>query len=58
MNTKPKLKRIFLSPPHMGGEEMRFIEQAFESNYLATLRPLPISALSCYVTAVNLNPNL
>ena len=34
-----KKKRIFLSPPHMGGEEMRFIKEAFESNYIAPLGP-------------------
>jgi len=34
-----KLKRIFLSPPHMGGEEMRFVQEAFESNYIAPLGP-------------------
>ena len=28
-------KRIFLSPPHMGGEEQAFVNQAFESNYIA-----------------------
>ena len=28
-------KRIFLSPPHMGGEERAFIDAAFESNYIA-----------------------
>jgi dTDP-4-amino-4,6-dideoxygalactose transaminase len=32
-------ERIFLSPPHMGGEELRFIEEAFESNYIAPLGP-------------------
>ena len=31
----PNLKRIFLSPPHMSGEEMRLIKKAFESNYIA-----------------------
>jgi len=31
------LERIFLSPPHMGGEEMNFIKEAFESNYIAPL---------------------
>jgi len=41
---KPKSKaerpeRIFLSPPHMGGEELRFIQEAFESNYIAPLGP-------------------
>jgi len=33
------LKRIFLSPPHMSGEEMRFVKEAFESNYIAPLGP-------------------
>ncbi len=32
-------KRIFLSPPHMGGEEIKFVMQAFESNYIAPLGP-------------------
>ena len=30
-------KRIFVSPPHMGGEELQFIHKAFESNYIAPL---------------------
>ena len=33
-------KRIFLSPPHMSGEELRFIKEAFESNYIAPLGPM------------------
>lgn len=33
------LKRIFLSPPHMGGEELKFIQEAFESNYIAPVGP-------------------
>lgn len=32
-------KRLFLSPPHMGGEELAFVRQAFESNYIAPLGP-------------------
>jgi len=32
--------RIFLSPPHMGGQEMNFIKEAFESNYIAPLGPM------------------
>lgn len=32
-------KRIFLSPPHMGGEEMHFVQEAFASNYIAPLGP-------------------
>ncbi len=34
------LNRIFLSPPHMGGEEMNFIKEAFDSNYVAPLGPM------------------
>ena len=36
---KTKSPRIFLSPPHMGGEEQRFIREAFKSNYIAPLGP-------------------
>lgn len=32
-------KRIYLSPPHMGGEEMKYIQEAFESNWIAPLGP-------------------
>lgn len=32
-------KRIFLSPPHISGRELYFINQAFESNYIAPLGP-------------------
>ena len=30
---------IFLSPPHLGSEELRFVHEAFESNYIAPLGP-------------------
>ncbi len=33
------IKRIFLSPPHMGGEEIEFVKEAFDSNYIAPLGP-------------------
>ena len=36
MNKADK-KRIFLSPPHMGGKELQFMHNAFESNYIAPL---------------------
>ena len=38
----PELKppRLFLSPPHMNGEELRFVQEAFESNYIAPLGPM------------------
>ena len=32
--------RIFLSPPHMGGNEATYVSQAFESNWIAHLGPL------------------
>jgi len=30
-------KRLFLSPPHMGGNEQKYINEVFESNYIAPL---------------------
>ena len=32
--------RIFLSPPHIGGEELKLVEEAFASNYVAPLGPM------------------
>lgn len=32
-----KNERIFLSAPHMGGNELKYIEKVFESNYIAPL---------------------
>ena len=37
--TKEEAPRIFLSPPHMGGAELGFVQQAFESNWIAPLGP-------------------
>lgn len=34
-----KLPRIFLSPPHLGGDEQFFVGEAFSSNYIAPLGP-------------------
>ena len=31
--------RIFLSPPHMGGQELKFIQEAFDCNYIAPTGP-------------------
>jgi dTDP-4-amino-4,6-dideoxygalactose transaminase len=31
--------RLFLSPPHLGGDELRFVHEAFASNYIAPLGP-------------------
>lgn len=33
-------RRIFLSPPHMGGQELEFVREAFESNYIAPVGPM------------------
>lgn len=32
-------KRIYLSPPHMSGEEIRFVQEAFETNWIAPVGP-------------------
>lgn len=32
-------KRIYLSPPHMGGKEMKYIQEAFDTNWIAPLGP-------------------
>jgi len=37
MNSKKD--RIFLSPPHMSGEELQYIAEAFSSNYIAPIGP-------------------
>lgn len=39
MNNLNSKKRLFLSPPHMSGKEIKFVEEAFESNYIAPLGP-------------------
>jgi len=32
-------KKIYLSVPHMGGSELRYVTEAFESNWLSTVGP-------------------
>src|ERR1041385_5798243 len=32
-------KRIYLSPPHLSGEELKFVHDAFESNWIAPVGP-------------------
>lgn len=36
---KTELQKIWLSSPHMGGNELGFIEKAFEENWIAPLGP-------------------
>jgi len=33
------VKKIFLSPPHMSGEELAYIEEAFRTNWIAPVGP-------------------
>ncbi len=33
------IEKIYLSSPHMGGKERNFVEQAFETNWIAPLGP-------------------
>lgn len=33
------MKRILLSVPHMGGSELRYVQEAFEQNWLSTVGP-------------------
>lgn len=35
----PKKPRIYLSPPHMSGREIEFIQEAFDTNWIAPLGP-------------------
>lgn len=37
LEDKPMSKRFFLSPPHMGGQELEYVHKVFESNYIAPL---------------------
>ena len=37
--TEEALEKIWLSSPHMGGSEQRYIQQAFEQNWIAPLGP-------------------
>jgi dTDP-4-amino-4,6-dideoxygalactose transaminase len=32
-------KKIWLSSPHMGGEEINFVNEAFDTNWIAPLGP-------------------
>jgi dTDP-4-amino-4,6-dideoxygalactose transaminase len=36
---KSNKKRIFLSSPHMGGEEMKYIQESFDTNWIAPMGP-------------------
>src|SRR5947199_852419 len=33
------MKRIYLSPPHLGPDELELVQQAFASNWIAPLGP-------------------
>lgn len=54
-------KRIWLSPPHMSKNEMSFVQEAFDTNWIAPLGPgvdeferqLSAQLKGYHVTAVN-----
>ncbi|MDP3278761.1 MAG: DegT/DnrJ/EryC1/StrS family aminotransferase [Deltaproteobacteria bacterium] len=39
MASPPGRKRIYLSVPHMGGNEERYVQEAFRTNWLSTVGP-------------------
>lgn len=49
-------KRIYLSPPHMGGDEMKFVQDTFESNWVAPTGP-HLSAFENELAAYNEVPH-
>jgi dTDP-4-amino-4,6-dideoxygalactose transaminase len=55
MSQPQKPKRSFLSPPHMGGEELGFIQEAFESNYIAPLGPQVDAFERAFAETVGIN---
>ena len=48
---EPSATRIYLSVPHMGGEEMNFVEEAFATNWLSTVGP-NVTAFEQEVSAI------
>ena len=46
MRYSVKPPRIYLSPPHMSGLEMQFVQEAFNSNWIAPLGP-NVDAFEC-----------
>ena len=38
-NVKPGMKRIYLSPPHLEGDELEYVKDALASNWVAPLGP-------------------
>lgn len=47
-------KRIFLSPPHMEGHELEYVQQAFASNFIAPCGPMlnQLEKLFCEYTQI------
>lgn len=48
--TLPRTARLYLSPPHMGPEERRFVQEAFDSNWVAPVGP-HVDAFECEFAA-------
>lgn len=39
MTAATRLPRLYLSPPHMSGREQQYVQQVFDSNWIAPLGP-------------------
>src|SRR5690606_23938420 len=39
MTPNSKHKRIYLSPPHMGGEEIKFVQEPIDTNWISPIGP-------------------
>lgn len=50
------MKRIFLSPPHMGKNELKYVKKAFKSNYIAPLGEF-VDAFEASVSRLTNCPN-
>ncbi len=44
------MTRLFLSPPHLDGDEQRLVAEAFASNWIAPLGP-HVDAFECEMAA-------
>jgi dTDP-4-amino-4,6-dideoxygalactose transaminase len=49
------MKRIFLSPPHISENEIKFVKEAFASNYIAPLGPQVDAFESDFAEYTNIN---
>ncbi|MCL5244776.1 aminotransferase class I/II-fold pyridoxal phosphate-dependent enzyme [Cellulophaga sp. 20_2_10] len=51
----PEQSKIWLSSPHMGGEEQKFVKEAFDTNWIAPLGPNVTSFENAIATYIDSN---